>query len=104
MRFPSQLRSGYSIEENLLRLQRQWTSREFASVSHGIEEYISMESHPDADACVENLARRGYRVLVSSLGDGAVDVDQIDVTQKVALVFGNENSGVSQQMIRRADG
>ena len=50
------------------------------------------------------LKARGYKVLVSAVGDAARNVFEIGFEEKTALVFGNERFGVSEEVKQLADG
>src|SRR5690606_7690948 len=54
-------------------------------------------------ACVGFLKEQGYRVLATDL-EASHSIDEIDFTQKTALVFGNERDGISDEMHALADG
>lgn len=44
------------------------------------------------------------RIFTTQLGKDAASVYDLDLTQNVALVFGNEHSGVSDEAVALADG
>jgi tRNA (guanosine-2'-O-)-methyltransferase len=54
--------------------------------------------------CYKQLRREGFAIWATRLGDGARSVYELDLTSKVAIVFGNEHSGVSDVAAERADG
>ncbi len=54
--------------------------------------------------CFEQLHKEGYRIYATHLSKGTVPLYDLDLTKKVALVFGNEHRGVSEDTARCADG
>ncbi|KAA8495652.1 tRNA (guanosine(18)-2'-O)-methyltransferase [Porphyridium purpureum] len=75
------------------------------AVSKGCHKWLSIHEYSSTAACVAQLHAQGYKVLVSSLNPQAVSLDDIDYSdQKVALVFGNEVQGVTEEMLQLADG
>jgi tRNA (guanosine-2'-O-)-methyltransferase len=50
------------------------------------------------------LRQRYQKVLTACIEPDAVNMYDIDFTQSVAIVFGNEHSGCSTEMIGAADG
>ncbi|QDU79682.1 tRNA (guanosine(18)-2'-O)-methyltransferase [Polystyrenella longa] len=46
--------------------------------------------------CFENLRSRGYRLLVADLVPEAVPLDELDISQPTAILFGSERRGVSE--------
>lgn len=55
-------------------------------------------------SCFESLRKDGKRIYVTALGKEAKSIYEMDLTLPVALVFGNEHSGVSDEAIALADG
>ncbi len=50
------------------------------------------------------LTRRGYAVWASSVHGDAVSIGDLDVSGKIALVFGNEHQGLSREAEEAAHG
>jgi tRNA (guanosine-2'-O-)-methyltransferase len=49
------------------------------------------------------LRSEGFTVYATHLGDSSVSLYDLDMTRKVALVFGNEHRGVSGEAAAKAD-
>jgi tRNA (guanosine-2'-O-)-methyltransferase len=51
------------------------------------------------------VLRTSYDIILTTyLSSGAISLYEIDLTQKIALVFGNEHEGVSDEIRTLADG
>ncbi len=72
-------------------------------VTTGAERWLDIIRHSTADACIDRLHDRGFRVYVATT-DGDLTPDDLAAIPKLAIVFGNEHSGVRQEVMRRADG
>ena len=57
----------------------------------------------DTREAFEALRRVGYRVAVTHLGPGTVDVRDMDFSIPTAVVLGNEKDGVSPEAVEHAD-
>lgn len=53
--------------------------------------------------CARYLRSEGYQIVATHLDEEAVDIDDIDFSQRTALVFGNEQQGISEEMLELAD-
>ncbi|MCS6808327.1 MAG: TrmH family RNA methyltransferase [Bacteroidota bacterium] len=53
--------------------------------------------------CFAALRARGYAIYTTHLSSNAVSLYSLDLTQPVALVFGNEHSGISEEALKLAD-
>ena len=71
--------------------------------SQGADKWLDRRRWRTPAACVERLATDGYRVVAMDLERGAVALDSIDLTERTALVFGNELEGISPEMRSLAD-
>lgn len=54
--------------------------------------------------CLESLRSKGYRLIATSPIAGAQPLQQLDISQKTALIFGNELKGLSDQARQLAHG
>lgn len=71
--------------------------------SSSANKWIDVEKFTDTGKCYEQLHSQGFKIYASMLNKDAVNVFDIDLTQKVALVFGNEKRGVSAEAEKLAD-
>jgi tRNA (guanosine-2'-O-)-methyltransferase len=67
-------------------------------VTQGCEKWLDLVFHDSPLACAEALKARGYALWVSALGGGAEPLPSLRFDRKVALVFGNECTGVHPDM------
>ncbi len=94
----------------LLTVHLVYTIEEFPELSENVSgsalKWLDLVFHPSIDACYRALRARGFTIYTTYLGDPArsVDLYDLDLTQPVALVFGNEQRGVSEEAVAGADG
>ncbi len=67
-------------------------------------EWLSVHQFTNAEECFGEIKNKYDKVYTSHLGENASDVYSMDLTQSVALVFGNETFGVSDNIRKYADG
>lgn len=53
--------------------------------------------------CYDKLHEEGFTICATHLGKKSSSLYELDLTKKVALVFGNEHRGVSEEAARLAD-
>lgn len=66
--------------------------------------WLTIHEFSDVDECVKVLRSKYATILTTHLSSQAVSLYEIDLTQKIALVFGNEHDGVSVEMRAASDG
>lgn len=74
------------------------------TVTQGCDKWLDLHLYRDFSTCADALHARGYRVLASALREGATSLFDLRFDQKVALVFGNERFGVSDEALAKCDG
>jgi tRNA (guanosine-2'-O-)-methyltransferase len=55
------------------------------------------------DECYSSLRKDGFIIYASQLSDDAKDISDLDFTDKVAIVLGNEHRGISKEAAELAD-
>ena len=73
------------------------------NVASGANKWLDLYWHHRTEQCFSQLKQNGYEVWVSDLQGEAVSIDEIDVTKRIALVFGNERDGISETARKHAD-
>lgn len=79
---------------------KKWGAKSSSSAA----KWLTVRQFTDAHACFEALRSKYSRILTTHLSPGASKLYDLDLTEKVALVFGNEHSGVSDEIREMADG
>ena len=66
--------------------------------------WIKRNKFGSIQECYDELRRRGFRIYATRLGKRSRSLYDLDLTGKVALIFGNEHKGVSTEASELADG
>jgi tRNA (guanosine-2'-O-)-methyltransferase len=75
-----------------------------AKSSSSAAKWLSVHQFDNVAKCFEALRKNYETILTTHLSSDAVSLYEIDFTQSVALVFGNEHAGVSDEVRALADG
>lgn len=67
-------------------------------------EWLTIHQFTEAEECFEMVRKKYEKVFASHLTEAAQDVYSMDLTQSVALIFGNERFGVSEHIRQYVDG
>lgn len=79
---------------------KKWGVRSSSSAA----KWLTIHQFTDTVACFEALRKNFDKIYTTHLSNDAIGLYQIDLTQKVALVFGNEHGGISKEAIQLSDG
>lgn len=66
--------------------------------------WTNIVRHESIEACYAALRAEGCRIYATDLTERAVDLYELELAAPVAIVFGNEHRGVSEEASRLADG
>lgn len=75
-----------------------------AKSSSSAAKWLSVHQFDNPIACFEALRKRYQKIYTTHLSKDAVSLYEINFTESIALVFGNEHVGVSEEVIQLADG
>lgn len=70
----------------------------------GAERWLELGLHADTMGCLEALKARGFQLFVADLADDARPPWELPVDRPLAVLFGTELSGVSDEARAAADG
>lgn len=88
------------ILNNKIPPHRKWGEKSSSSAA----KWLTIHQFTDADECFAALRKNYKKIYTTNLSSDAVSLHELNLTEPVALVFGNEHSGVSEEIIAMADG
>ena len=88
------------ILNTVIPRHKKWGAKSSSSAA----KWLTIHQFTDVHSCFEALRKRYKKIYTTHLSTDAVDLYDMNLTEDVALVFGNEHSGVSDELIGLADG
>lgn len=79
---------------------KKWGAKSSSSAA----KWLTIHQFENAEDCFAALRKKYSVILTTHLASDAVSLYELDLTKSIALVFGNEHSGVSEEIIKMADG
>ena len=79
---------------------KKWGAKSSSSAA----KWLTIHQFENADECFAALRKSYSTILTTHLSSDAVSLHNIDLTKSIALIFGNEHSGVSEEIRLMADG
>jgi tRNA (guanosine-2'-O-)-methyltransferase len=78
-------------------------------VTRGASQWVDLYKYyrkdgSSVDACFESLREKGYKIYGTSPAPHSISVYDLEPSEKLALVFGNEHEGISTEVKEKADG
>ncbi len=75
-----------------------------AQSSASAKKWVTVHDFDRVEDCVGFLREQGYAIYTTHLDAQSEGLYEMDFTQKMALVFGNEKEGVSAEILAQSDG
>jgi tRNA (guanosine-2'-O-)-methyltransferase len=72
-------------------------------ISQNADKWLDVHRWRSTAECLAHLKADGFAIYVTHLGPGSRPLGELSFAGKVALVFGNESRGVSDEAVRLAD-
>jgi tRNA (guanosine-2'-O-)-methyltransferase len=79
---------------------KKWGAKSSSSAA----KWLTVHQYENADECFSSLRNKYNKILTTHLSSDAIGLHEINMTEPIALVFGNEHSGVSEEIRALADG
>jgi tRNA (guanosine-2'-O-)-methyltransferase len=88
------------VLNNKIPKHKKWGAKSSSSAA----KWLTIHQFTDVDECVAAVRQKYDKIYTTHLATDAVSLYEIDFTGSVALVFGNEHGGLSEEIIAKADG
>lgn len=72
-------------------------------ISKNADKWLDVVRWKGSAECLQALKARGFSIYATHLGEGTRDLSALSFARPVALVFGNEHRGVSDEALALAD-
>jgi tRNA (guanosine-2'-O-)-methyltransferase len=79
---------------------KKWGAKSSSSAA----KWLTVHQYENAEDCFSSLRKNYSTILTTHLSSDAVSLHELDLTKSIALVFGNEHDGVSEEIRKLADG
>lgn len=79
---------------------KKWGAKSSSSAAN----WLTIHQYTDAAQCFQALRTSVDRIFTTHLGSDSISLYEMQLTGRIALVFGNEHSGVSDEIRALSDG
>ena len=91
----------------VMRVELLYTVERFPAIgkksSSSAGKWVERRKHRSVNACYNTLRSEGFAIYATQLERATTTLYDLDMTGNVALVFGNEHRGVSDEAAEKAD-
>ena len=73
-------------------------------IAMGAQKWVDINKYDSVADCLQTLKSKGYRIIATTPHENDCLLDDFDITAPSAFFFGTERNGVSEEILRQADG
>jgi tRNA (guanosine-2'-O-)-methyltransferase len=88
------------ILNNRIPPHKKWGNKSSSTAA----KWLTIHQFTDIEECFTEIRKKYQKVYASHLGENSMNVYKMNFTESVALIFGNETFGVSDEIRKYADG
>ena len=78
------------------------------TITQGASKWLTFHHHSDTgdnvSSCYSQLREDGYKIYATALHEESTSIEELPTDQKLAIVFGTEADGISEEAGKNADG
>ena len=93
----------FGIQE-LNVIEQRFGKRIDKEIAMGAQKWVDINAFDSISGCLDNLQSRGYQIIATTPHEDDCLLEDFDISKPSALFFGTERDGLSEEILKRADG
>jgi tRNA (guanosine-2'-O-)-methyltransferase len=93
----------FGIQE-LHVIEERYGKRIDKEIAMGAQKWVDISTYDSVTNCIDNLKNKGYQIIATTPHEDDCLLEDFDISKPSALFFGTERDGLSEEILRRADG
>ena len=93
----------FGIQE-LNVIEQRFGKRIDKEIAMGAQEWVDINAFDSISGCLDNLQSLGYQIIATTPHENDCLLEDFDISKPSALFFGTERDGLSEEILKRADG
>lgn len=90
--------------QNLNVIEEKFAKTIDKEIAMGAEKWVDINRFGSIGDCIETLRSKGYQIIATTPHQNDCDLEDFDISKPSALFFGTERYGLSDEVLRQADG
>ena len=75
-----------------------------SQIAMGAQKWVDINRFENINSCIDDLQQKGYQIIATTPHQNDCLLDDFDISKRSAFFFGTENNGLSNDVLKRADG
>ena len=74
------------------------------NIAMGAQQWVDVERYENTKSCISHLRSEGYQIIATTPYNDSCLLEGFEMDRKLALFFGTEKEGLSEEVMQEADG
>jgi tRNA (guanosine-2'-O-)-methyltransferase len=93
----------FGIQE-LHVIEERYGKRIDKEIAMGAQKWVDIATYDSVTNCIDTLKSKGYQIIATTPHENDCLMEDFDISKPSALFFGTERDGLSEEILKRADG
>jgi len=93
----------FGIQE-LHVIEERYGKRIDKEIAMGAQKWVDISTYDSVAKCIDTLKNKGYQIIATTPHENDCLLEDFDISKPSALFFGTERDGLSEEILKRADG
>lgn len=93
----------FGIQE-LNVIEQRFGKRIDKQIAMGAQKWVDIIRHKNSLECIASLRSKGYQIIATSPHNDSTFLEDFDISRPSAIFFGTEKEGLSEEVLKNADG
>jgi len=93
----------FGLQEAYL-IERKYGNTLDKEIAMGAQQWVDVHRHKTTKECISDLRKKGYKIIATTPHNDSCLLDDFEIDDRVALFFGTEKLGLSEEVLSEADG
>ena len=73
-------------------------------IAMGAQKWVDINTFDSISVCIDTLRKKGYQIIATTPHENDCLLEDFDISKPSALFFGTERDGLSEEILKNADG
>ncbi|MFI8606192.1 TrmH family RNA methyltransferase [Cellulophaga baltica] len=85
-------------------IERKYGDQLDVQIAMGAQKWVDIHRYETTSTCIDTLKKEGYKIIATTPHNDSCLLDDFEFDGKIALFFGTEKKGLSDEVLEKADG
>ena len=90
--------------QDLHVIEEKYGKRIDKDIAMGAQKWVDIYRYKTTQDCIDSLREKGYKIIAATPHNDSQNLENFDISEKVAFFFGRERDGLSDKVMEEADG